>query len=79
MSVDDEAHRLARIRDAETGNTLSAMMWDMLLAMLRIPAESGPTDTEPERRAQLLDEVFEKPRTEGIGVDTSRLLIGEES
>ena len=78
VSVDDETHRLARIRAAETGTTVSAMMRDMLLEMLRKPAITEPTETEPERRARLLDEVLERFRREGIGVDTSQLLTKEE-
>ena len=78
VSVDDEIHRLARIRAAETGTTVSAMMRDMLLEMLRKPATTAPTETEPERRARLLDEVLERFRREGIGVDTSQILTREE-
>ena len=78
VSVDDETHRLARIRAAETGTTVSAMMRDMLLETLKRPTESGPVETEPERRARLLDEVLERFRKQGIGVDTSQLLTREE-
>ena len=78
VSVDDETHRLARVRAAETGTTVSAMMRDMLLEMLRKPAEEAPKETEPERRARLLGEVLERFRREGIGVDTSQLLTREE-
>lgn len=78
VSVDAETYRLARIRAAETGTTVSAMMRDMLLDTLRKPAESGSTETEPERRARLLGKVLERFRTEGIGVDTSQLLTREE-
>ena len=78
VSVDDETHRLARVRAAETGTTVSAMMRDMLLGMLRKPATTAPEETEPERRARLLGEVLERFRKEGIGVDTSHLLTREE-
>ena len=78
VSVDDETHRLTRIRAAETGTTVSAMMREMLLETLKQPAEPGPVETEPERRARLLDEVLERFRKEGIGVDTSQLLTREE-
>ena len=78
VSVDDETHRLARVRAAETGTTVSAMMRDMLLEALRKPAEATPKETEPERRARLLGEVLERFRREGIGVDTSQLLTREE-
>ena len=78
VSVDEETHRLARIRAAETGTTVSAMMRDMLLATLKGPAKPGPVETEPQRRARLLDEVLEGFRKEGIGVDTGHLLTREE-
>ena len=78
VSVDDETHRLARIRAAETGTTVSAMMRDLLTALLQNPAEPEPNETEPQRRARLLDEVLERFRREGIGVDTSQILTREE-
>ena len=78
VSVDDETHRLARIRAAETGTSVSAMMRDMLLETLKCPTEPGPAETEPERRARLLNEVLDRFRKEGIGVDTSQLLTREE-
>ena len=78
VSVDEEIHRLARIRAAETGTTVSAMMRDLLMDVLKSPATSTPEETEPERRARLLGEVLKKFRREGIGVDTSQLLTREE-
>ena len=67
MSVEEETHRLARIRAAETGTTVSAMMRDMLLDLLRQPATPTSAETERERRARLLDEVLQRFRREGIG------------
>ena len=78
VSVDDETHRLARIRAAETGTSVSAMMRDMLLETLKPPADPGPAETEPEKRSRLLSEVLDRFRKEGIGVDTSKLLTREE-
>ena len=78
VSVDDGTHRLARIRAAETGTTVSAMMREMLLEMLSRPATSSPHETEPERRARLLGDVLERFRDEGIGVDTAQFLTREE-
>ena len=78
VSVDDEIHRLARIRAAETGTTVSAMMRDLLTEMLQCPPEAAPVETEPQRRARLLDEVLERFEKEGVGVDTSRILTREE-
>ena len=78
VSVDDETRRLARTRAAETGTTVSAMMRDMLLETLKRPVEPEQVETEPERRARLLDEVLERFKREGIGVETSQLLTREE-
>lgn len=78
VSVDDGTHRLARVRAAETGTTVSAMMRDMLLETLKRPATTAPAETEQERRARLLGEVLERFREEGVGVDTSQLLTREE-
>ena len=82
VSVDDETHRQARIRAAQTGTTVSAMMRDLLTTLLRHPVgpESGETEpqTEPQRRARLLGEVLERFEREGIGVDTSKILTREE-
>ncbi len=78
VSVDDETHRLARVRAAQTGTTVSAMMRDLLAALLQRPAEPEPTETEPLRRARLLDEVLERFRKEEIGVDTSQILTRKE-
>ena len=73
-----EPHRLARIRAAETGTTVSAMMRDLLTVLLQRPVEPEPAETEPQRRARLLDEVLGRFRREGIGVDTSQILTREE-
>ncbi len=78
VSVDDGTHRLARVRAAETGTTVSAMMRNMLLEMLKRPATTEPVETEHERRARLLGDVLERFSNKGIGVDTSQLLTREE-
>ena len=78
ISVEDETHRLARIRAAETGTTVSAMMRDMLVELLRQPAEMGQADSESLRRGRLMDEVMKRFKEEGVGVDTSLILTREE-
>jgi plasmid stability protein len=78
VSVDDETHRKARIRAAETGTTVSAMMRDLLTALLNQPAEPGQSETEAQRRARLLDEALERLQREGAGIDTGRVLTREE-
>ena len=78
VSVDDETHRLAKIRAAETGTTVSGMMRDLLTALLQKPAETESAETEPERRRRRLAEIREDFQKKGIGVDTSRILTREE-
>ena len=78
VSVEDETHRLARIRAAETGTSVSAMMRDLLLEMLRRPADGNNADTESQRRGRQLDQVLNKFKDEGVGVDTSLILAREE-
>ncbi len=78
VSVDDETHRLARIRAAETGTTVSAMMRDLLTALLKRRAGPDLSETEPQRRARLLDQVLDKFDRQGIGMDTSQILTREE-
>ena len=78
MSVDDETHRLARIRAAEAWTTVSAMMRDLLTALLQHSAETELAETEPKRRARLLDRVIDKLKRDRIGLDTSRIMTREE-
>ena len=78
VSVDDETHRQARIRAAQTGTTVSAMMRDLLTTLLQQPVGLELTETEPQRRARLLGEVMERFEREGIGVDTSKILTRDE-
>ena len=78
VSVDDETHRLARIRAAQTETTVSAMMRDLLITLLQHPSEPKPAETKLEMRARLLDEVLERFRREGIGVDTGKIMTREE-
>ena len=78
VPVDDETHSLARIRAAQTGTAVSAMMRDLLTALPQNPAGPDPAGTGPQRRARLLDEVLEMFEREGIGVDASKILTREE-
>ncbi len=78
VSVNNETHRLARVRAAETGSTVSAMIREMLLETLKGPAEPGPVEMERERRARLRSEVLAWFREEGVGVDTNQLLTRDE-
>ena len=77
VSVEIETHRQARIRAAETGTTVSAMMRNLLVEFLQCPVAES-TETEHQRRGRLLDEVLEDFRNNGIGLDTGRILSREE-
>ena len=78
VSVDEETHRLAHIRAAETGTTVSAMVRELLTALLQSPPEPAPVETEHQRRVRMLDEVMARFEREGIGLDASERLTREE-
>ena len=78
VTVNDETHRLARIRAAETGTTVSAMIRDMLTALLQSPPGDVQVETEPERRRRRLAEIMDEFQKKGIGLDSSRRLSREE-
>ena len=78
VSVDDETHRLARIRAAETGTSVSAMMRELLTEVLQRPPEAAPVETEPQRRARMLDEILERFEKEGVGLRASERMTREE-
>ena len=72
VAVDDETHRLARIRAAELETSVSALVRSYLRSLVRdreVKAASGAqvTETEHERRRRLLDELFEDIRTTRSG------------
>lgn len=69
VSVDEETHRLARIRAAELDTSVSALVRDYLGALARgqgLPSRSG--ESERERRARLLDEVLRDITANGGGL-----------
>ena len=78
VTVDDETHRQARIRAAETGTTVSAMMRELLTALLESPPDDVQVETEHQRRVRMLDEVLARFKREGVGIDTSQILTREE-
>lgn len=78
VSVDDETHRLARIRAAETGTTVSAMMRELLTALLQSPLDAVQFETEHQRRVRMLNEVMSRFEREGVGLKASERLSREE-
>ena len=78
VTVDEETHRQARIRAAETGTTVSAMMRDLLTTLLQSPPSNAQVETEPERRRRRLAEIMDEFQRKGIGLDASQRLSREE-
>ncbi len=73
VSVDEETHRLARIRAAELDTSVSALVRDYLtsLASGKLAGTAGdghPRETERERRSRLLDEVVNDITASGGGL-----------
>ena len=76
VSVDEETHRLARIRAAELETSVSALVRNYLRGLsLGRHAEPGvgsrPMETPRERRRRLMNEVFEDIRSTRSGFSAS--------
>ena len=76
VSVDEETHRLARIRAAELDTSVSALVRDFLKNLVAVPdgegeasAESG--ETTYQRRCRMLREVLADFDGQGIGLRMS--------
>jgi plasmid stability protein len=78
VAVDDETHRLARIKAAQKGTSMSAMLRDYLLQILEEAGDWPPEETEPQRRTRMLDEVMARFEAEGVGLSASERLSREE-
>ncbi len=84
VSVDEETHRRARIKAAELGTSISALVRDYLKTLSPQEANGGAQDeseqseTPLERRIRMLKEVFAEFDERGVGVDTSELLTRDE-
>ncbi len=64
VSIDEETHRLARIRAAELGTSMSVLVRGYLKTLVHEQADGTEaneqgTETESECRRRLLNEVFE--------------------
>ena len=73
VSVDEETHRLARIRAAELDTSVSALVRDYLTSLVRgklarTAGDGQPRETERERRSRLLDEVVNDITASGGGL-----------
>ena len=78
VAVDDEIHRLARIKAAQKSTSMSAMLRDYLLQILKEDGDQPPEESEPQRRARMLDEVMARFEAEGVGLSASERLNREE-
>ena len=79
VSLDDETHRLAKLKAAEKGTSVSAMVRAYLNGMVR--EESGaddPKESGSEKPGQTLDEVIEAIFARGGGIDPRENLTREE-
>lgn len=86
VSVDQETHRLARIRAAELDTSVSALVRRYLRSLASgedgsvggTPGAGGPCETLLERRRRHLNEVFEDFDARGVGLRMSDNLTREE-
>ena len=71
VSVDEETHRRARIRAAELGTSVSALVRGYLRDLCANPAGASGHDaeTEVERRRRRLKEVLQDFDARGVGLD----------
>ena len=83
VSVDEQTHRLARIRAAELDTSVSALVRDYLKDLVADPVggRAGKrleVKTEVERRRRMLREVIEKITANGGGLRMAENLSREE-
>ena len=79
VSVDEETHRIARIRAAELDTSVSALVREYLRSLAsERTAGTVVAETERERRSRLLNEVIEKIRSNGGGLRMEDNLTREE-
>ena len=68
VTVDDETHRLARIRAAELETSLSALVREYLRTLV---GKTASVEVERERRRRLMNEVFEDIKKTSPGFKAS--------
>ena len=76
VSIDEQTHRLARIRAAELDTSVSALVRDYLRHLAAEPDAGGeasaePSETSYQRRCRLLREVLADFDGQGIGLRMS--------
>ena len=82
VSIDEHTHRQARIRAAELGTSVSALVRTYLNRLVTEPLEEKVTEEESEtpleRRRRLLREVFADFDARGIGIRMSENISRDE-
>ena len=82
VSIDEHTHRQARIRAAELGTSVSALVRNFLNRLVAKPLEEKVTEEELEtpleRRRRLLREVFADFDARGIGIRMSENISRDE-
>ncbi|WP_303546570.1 hypothetical protein [Sphingomonas natans] len=71
VSLDEESFRRGRVKAAEMGKTLSAVVREFL-------TEFGTSETEQEQSRRKLRELFEEFDREGIGISAGDRLSRDE-
>ena len=83
VSIDEETYRLARIRAAELGTSVSALVRDYLKSLVKdgtggTASGSRDVEKEAERRRELMRQVFQDFEACGVGLRMSDNLTREE-
>ena len=82
VSIDEHTHRQARIRAAELGTSVSALVRTYLNRLVTEPLEEKVTEKESEtplkRRRRLLREVFADFDARGVGIRMSENISRDE-
>ena len=79
VSLDDETHRLAKIKAAEKGTSVSAMVRAYLNGWVREESRADDSIASgPEKPEKTLDEVIEAIFARGGGIDPRENLTREE-
>ena len=82
VSIDEHTHRQARIRAAELGTSVSALVRTYLNRLVTEPVEEKVTEEESEtpleRRRRLLREVFADFDARGVGIRMSENISRDE-
>ena len=82
VSIDDDCHRLARIRAAELGTSVSALVRGYLMSIVKNregkhESDADPGETPYQRRCRQLREVFADFDAERVGLRMSENLPRE--